>query len=356
MTAHLLNSSLKERYQLLHFNISKRRSVDTKARFDLINIAYGLLQPIQFFWLMMRHRPAIVYTNFAQNLAGFLRYASFIVIAALFNTKIVVRVMGDGFNHFVQQASGPLNWAIMRIVNRVDIFVVRAETLKRQFDGIAPLHKQKVIYLGIDVQPFIQHEKTQDDNTIRILFVGYLTKAKGALDLLQAIPLAVKDNPQIEFQLMGARLDIERNIVYVDNPSSNESILEQRLTNPDIAPYLKLLGVQSGVSKITSFVNADIFIMPSYSESGPLVVLEAMAAGLPVIATPVGFLPEAFNDEHILFVEPGNIEQIALALNRLILDPNLRRKMGDLNRQFVQRNFDLESYASQVDQLFQSLL
>ncbi|MCC6456158.1 MAG: glycosyltransferase family 4 protein [Caldilineaceae bacterium] len=355
MTAHLLNSSLKDYYRLLHFNISKGRDVETKARFDWLNVGYGLLQPFQLLWLMLRHQPDLVYTNMAQNLGGFLRYASFILVVAFFHTPVVVRVMGDGFDHFYRRANTPLRWLIRLVMGQIDGFIVRADTLKHQFQGIVPLEKLWIVHSGINVTEF-DRPRTRHNDTLRVLFVGYLTKAKGAHDLLRAIPLVHACYPQVTFQLMGARVNIERNITYVDNPISNDDVLDDLLANPEIGSHAELLGVLAGDAKATAFVNADIFILPSFSEAFPTVVLEAMAAGLPVVATPVGVLPEIFDEQHILFVEPGNVEQIAAAIGRLAADPALRQTMGVANRRVAHQQFDLSSHGEQMARLFDRYL
>jgi hypothetical protein len=100
MTEQLLKSPLKENFNLIHFNISKHRDVSTKAHFDIVNILYGFLQPLQLLVWLVKYNPDLVYTNLAQNLGGFLRYASFILICSIFNKPTVVRVMGDRFDHF----------------------------------------------------------------------------------------------------------------------------------------------------------------------------------------------------------------------------------------------------------------
>ena len=356
MTAQLLRSPLKNRYQLIHFNISKGRDVSTKARFDWINVAYGLVQPFQLFWLMVSYRPAIVYTNLAQNPGGFLRYASFVLVVSFFNTPVVVRVMGDGFNHFYARASRVLQWLIRLTLKQITRFIVRAEVLKRQFDTLVPSQKLRVVYSGIAIDDFDRPRSRQRNGQVRVLFVGYLTKAKGALDLLQAVPMVTAVQPQVMFQFMGSRIDVERNITYVDNPQSNERALQRLLSQKEVMEHVELLGVQSGEEKIKTFVNADIFVLPSYSEAFPTVVLEAIAAGLPVITTAVGAIPEAFSENALLLVEPGNIPQLTEAILTLVRDPELRQRLVACGRQMVQEKFNLDAYANRVDGVFREMI
>lgn len=356
MTQHLLNSSLRNKYHLVHFNISKGRGVSTKARFDMINIIYGLLQPLQLCYLLWRHKPDAVYTNLAQNWGGVLRYASFILPSKLFGVPVIARVMGDGFNHFYQSTNPFAQWLIRVVLKQINSFIVRSDRLKHQFDGLVSQKKLNVVHIGIDTESFDRPVDRSQNLPLRILFVGYLTKAKGALDLLQAVPYVVEEYPDVVFQLMGERVDVERNITYVNNPASNVQVLDSLLADPRISDYVELLGVQSGEQKINSFANADIFVCPSYSESGPIVVLEAMAAGLPVVSTPVGVLPEVFDEDNILFFEPGNILDLSRNILKLATSTDLRNTMGRYNKISVGERFNLEAYAMQVDSVIKKTI
>jgi len=352
MTAQLLNSPLRDSYRLIHFNISKGRDVGTKARFDLINIIYGLVQPLQLAWLMLRHRPDLVYTNLAQNLGGFASYASFILIVALFRRPVVVRVMGDGFGHFYRRSPAPLRLVIGLTLGRIDRFVVRAEAQKQQFAGLAPPARLRVVYSGIDTAEFDQPRARARGGEAQVLFVGYLTKAKGAFDLLQAVPRVAGQVPRVRFRLMGERVDIERNITYIDNPESNRAILGRLLAEPGVAEHVELLGVRAGQAKISAFVEADLLVLPSYAEAFPTVVLEAMAAGLPVVATPVGALPEALDERSIRFVAPGDVGRLAEAIVELLQHPSRAAAIAESGRAYAARHFGWQRFVQAVSSIY----
>jgi glycosyltransferase involved in cell wall biosynthesis len=356
MTANLLRSALCERYRLIHFNISKGRGVETKAKFDWENIFYGLVQPFQLIYYILRYWPDLIYTNLAQNTGGFLRYASFILCAALFNKPVVVRVMGDGFNHFYQRSSMVLRWLIRQTLTKIDGMIVRATVLKHQFQGLVPEDKLFIVYSGIDASEFDQPRERNPDDEIQILFVGYLTQAKGALDVLKCVPRVIACEPNVRFKFMGQKINVERNITYVNNPLQNEVVLAELLSQPDITPYVELLGERSGQEKVAAFVNADLFVFPSYSEAFPTVVLEAMAAGLPVVATPVGALPEVFDHRQICFVEPGNIPQLSESICLMIRDHAKMRRIGADNKKYIQEHFNLEKHADWMDHVFGEIL
>lgn len=94
---------------------------------------------------------------------------------------------------------------------------------------------------------------------------------------------------------------------------------------------------------------ADILVLPSLSENLPMSVVEALAHGAAVICTPVGALPEIIKHEKTgLIVKPGDVEEIASALGRLIEDPDLRRRLGENGKAFHRTRLDIVACADRL--------
>jgi glycosyltransferase involved in cell wall biosynthesis len=101
----------------------------------------------------------------------------------------------------------------------------------------------------------------------------------------------------------------------------------------------------------------DIFVLPSYSEGVSLALLEAMAAGLPVIASRVGGLPEVVEDEVTgLLIPPRDAAALARALTRLLGDPAWAKALGDRARRHVRENFSLERLGREINEIYEKLV
>jgi glycosyltransferase involved in cell wall biosynthesis len=123
-----------------------------------------------------------------------------------------------------------------------------------------------------------------------------------------------------------------------DRPDVERELREGRLTGA-----VALVGERTDVPR--RLAHADVFVLSSRSECMPISVLEAMAAGLPVVASAVGGIPEMVLDgETGILVAPGDDGALGAALGRLAADPDLRRRMGAAGRRRVEERFDLPGF------------
>ena len=206
--------------------------------------------------------------------------------------------------------------------------------------GVLPDERVALIDNGVPVEAYATPEPSHDPP--RVLFVGLLTPRKGVLDLLAASRLLRDRGVAHELWLLGGTPD--------EGPAAEAEV------RAALDDQVRLLGTRPPEAMPQEFAAADVFCLPSWWEAMPLSVLEAMAAGLPVVATDVGDVARAVADGVTGFVvPPQDPEKLADALQPLLTDPALRRRMGAAGRARVTEKFSVAVTAGQVSDLYAGL-
>lgn len=193
----------------------------------------------------------------------------------------------------------------------------------------------RVIYNGIDHQLFTPKNQNHQKHAknINVLFCGKLTRRKGAHWLA---PIA-------------ERLDKRINILYTSGLQPTGMSLSH--------PQLKCVGSIPHQQMPVLYQAADMLLLPTVREGFVLAVVEAMACGLPVVATNCSSLPEMIDNGEGGFLCPlGDVNAFAEKINLLAENPQLRREMGDYNRAKVEQRFTMDKMVVQYQKLFDEAL
>ena len=170
-----------------------------------------------------------------------------------------------------------------------------------------------------------------------LLAVGNLYPVKGHRDLVAAIGRIAARLPGVHLAIAG-RGDLAETLM--------QDARAQRFEN-----RLHLLGLRGDVADLLA--SADAFVLPSRSEGLPLALLEAMFAGLPIVATRVGEVPDALADGGAgLLVQPGRPEELAGAIERILTDADLARTLGARARERAAAQFDIATMAGRYQALY----
>lgn len=175
-------------------------------------------------------------------------------------------------------------------------------------NGITPIKIENVDRTEVRKEAGIE----ADD--IFLLAVGRLVHSKAHELLIAAMPAVLKKIPNVKVGICGDGV--------------LRSKLEEQIHSLGLSDSVKLLGQSDYVTKFLA--SADVFVMPSLWEGLPIALLEAMSAGLPVIATKVEGIEEVVMEgEHGILVPVGDVKALTEAILHLLIDPQLRRKMSD---------------------------
>jgi len=209
--------------------------------------------------------------------------------------------------------------------------------------GSIARRKASVIYNGVDIEKYVPESGTGKEGygTVVVGCVARLSHEKCHSDLIDAVKLLVDQGRDVQLVLVG--------------DGSLRRQLEDQVSRLRLVEHVRFLGTRDDVAALLR--TFDIFALASRFEGLPLTVLEAMATGLPVVVTRVGSLHEAVEEgRNGLIVPSERPAQLAAAIDKLVVDPSLRSRMGAAGRCMCEERFSLALVAEQHEDLYERLL
>jgi glycosyltransferase involved in cell wall biosynthesis len=264
----------------------------------------------------------------------------------LWNGTILISVHGREIREALERSRFE-RWLMHRLLAAADAVVAPSAELARDVIRLAPRarHRVRVIPNGVNPDTL----KAEIDPTFVlpaelesrrfILNVANFEHKKSQDVLLDAFALVAAEHSDVHLVLVG------RSSPWVEE-------IRRRATASGVADRVHLFPNVPHPQIPTFLAHASIFCLPSRSESHPVAILEAAVYGLPVVATPVGGIPETIPDEnHGSLVPVGDVEALAAALNRLLADAELAGSLGRVLRRFVQTEFRWAESAERYTEL-----
>lgn len=229
------------------------------------------------------------------------------------------------------------------VLKNADRIVCVSEYLRDKVLLLEPSASVVTIRNGIDTNRFRAERvnRENDSGETIFLYVGNVLKLKGVADLVEAFTILKKDNPRMKLLIVGRYAD-------ADFPFSIEEWTARSVELIGEVPNEAVSGYMSA---------ADVFVLPSYSEGLPTVMLEAMACKLPLIMTKVGGIPEVLTDGvSALLIEPGDIDGLVKAMNRMATDSRLRKTLSDAAHEHLLANLTWERNVEEIVSVYNQVL
>ncbi len=348
-TQQILDTKLLERdFQVIHLRSNVQTSNARKGNPGFM-VCFRLMVLLgRAGWILFFRRPQVLYTILSQNISGFLRDACFIWCGSLWGCRVVAHFHGGNFQSFYHERRPWFQKFIRQTLSRISAVIVLADRLRDEFKNLLPIERLQVAYNGV---PLPAETSKKSQGQLKVLFLSSISVSKGAHLLIESARQVYEYAP-IQFILAGEQWPREHNI----SKDAHGNLLQAYdFASAKTPSSVLLLPPVEGLDKERLFQEADVFVLPSYSEGFPLSVLEAMAYGLPLIVTPVGALSEVLKEgENCLFVQPGSIQDLVKALNKILSDPALRKRMGETNRRLVEDRFTIDKTATTLTDILRS--
>lgn len=319
-----------------HVDTSNRRSQFATGTFSLGNLVHGSRNVLEVLAALISHHQARIYVPVSQNSWAFRRDALFLLLARFFRRPRIIHLHGGFFAEFhASQARGD-RWLTRAALSGVDQAWVLTPTLTSQFDGLIPRSRVSVLENGV---PDVHVDRSERSCACpRVLFLSNLHHDKGCFELLAALQTLADGGVSMEARFVGDADDATRQ--RLDALAENVS---RRGIPTEILPP------STGRGRNRHLEWADVFAYPTryIFEGQPLVLLEAMAAGLAIVSTQHRGIPDTVRQgEEGLLVPPGDVAALARALDRLATDASLRSQLARSARLRYEERYATERFRS----------
>lgn len=297
-------------------------------------------------WLLAARRVDVVHVHSASR-GSFWRKSLVAALAFVFRVPYVFHIHSGEFPDFYARSCGALARSWVRLVlRRAARVVVVAPRWRADVLHIEPAARVAVVGNPVRVAPLLAPLRspapgTPDGSPATVLFLGRLHEKKGIFDLVRAIPQVLAVLPGTVFVFAG------------DGEIEGVRALAAEL---GVAHAVRLPGWVDGAAKQQHLEQADLFVLPTYFEALGVALLEAMACGVPVIATPVGGIPD-FIDHGVeaLLVPPGPGTALATAIAATLQDPALRARLREQAFARVGRDYSFDAVLAQLRAIYTEL-
>jgi glycosyltransferase involved in cell wall biosynthesis len=339
VSSHLINQNFNLEIINLRFN----KSIKKLEKFSIAKIFTALGYTFTIIKKMTGFNPDLVYYTISTKGFSFYRDAFYILIIKLFRPKVVLHFHSKGLKPDAQ-GNFIKKFLYGRILKNSSCICL-SPSLKPDIENVAG-SAPHIVPNGIP--EFSNHDSDTIPETNPLPVILYLSnyiESKGILVLIEALGILKKQDYTFNVRLVGAPADVDMEML-------NKLILLNNLFSS-----VNVTGPLYNENKITEFRKADIFVFPTYNDAFPLVLLEAMQFRLPVISTFEGGIPDMIrNNVNGILVEKKNVVMLADKIASLLVNPQLRKSMGNNGYQTFKENYTLKHFETNMCKTFKEIL
>jgi glycosyltransferase involved in cell wall biosynthesis len=335
---------LRQQVDLRYLPTVKWRPLRESGKISVQNMVWAISQFARFLYTLFQFHPHIIHLHTSQGL-GWLKDTFFVFVGKSLGCRIVLHMHGGNFDKLYDKNPRFMQDYTRRVMSLADAIIAVSTEWRRRLAEIVPAEHIFALKNCIAVDAISPHLANRPSHIAKALFLGRVGPRKGAFDLLEAMGRLKTRNCPLQVCIAG---DEER--------QGDQVRAISRLEELQLVDECQLVGIVRGAEKAELLSKAGFFVLPSYDEGLPMAILEAMAAGLAVISSPVGGIPEVVRDGYNGFlITPGDIATLAEKLAMLASDPHLCEVMGQRSREIAQQELDVKLYIERLVALYESI-
>jgi len=303
-----------------------------RIRGAILGVRDAIKRFCQMIACLWTFKPHLVYITCAPSIGFVVRDCPYVLLLSLLHVPCLVHLRGGLVKGFF--GGSFLRRSVVRAaLKRVRLIIAITRPIERIAGEL--FGQDRVMYfpnmIDDDVVPgeLRAQQRGPDGKLVRLLHVGAQIPSKGSLDLVEAVKLV---QSPVQCDLVG------------DAAPEYTRMIGDRIAEFGIGDRIRLTGEKRGRDKHLAFESADMFVFPSHTEGFPNVILEAMAYGLPIVATDVGNIREMIGADTdrpagviLDRVNPVSPDQLAETIDRLVADPRERKRLSENGRYRIKR-------------------
>ena len=336
MAKNMLEALQKNDYQIEFIDKSLSQSIEMISRISIRKLLRAPILAVRILIACLFRRPRVCMYFISFGKIAFLLDSFLLLLLRMFQVPYILRFGGKGAYDLQSENSF---WKLLISLTLKNALggIVKGEQLKWDVNLFIPNERLIPVPNAIHNTPFTFQNGHKD--YVQILFLSNLVPSKGPLEVLKASKIVIREEQNVRFILAGR-----------DWKQSFSSKLRSYTIDNKIGEYVNMPGGTYGKAKEKLLASSDIFVFPTRWETFGIVNLEAMRAGLPVISSSEGAIPEVVQNGVTGFiVNPESPEEIADKILSLVRNPSLRKNMGMKGREVFETKYTLETYAKTLD-------
>ena len=337
MVSQLIKDSvlINNTFRCDYVNISTSRQMDEIGKNSPVKLWRMVSALLKTFGLLLIHRYSLCYLAITCHGGGFLKDAPFVLLCKLFRRKIVIHQHNKGMSADVER--WPYSWLLPLVYHNAKVILLSWHL----YPDIERVVKKEQVIICPNGIPQTNSETIVRNNKVpHLLFLSNLIITKGVYVLLDACKI-LKDKG----------VDFICDFVGGETSEIDGDMFNIEVNHRGLGTCVIYNGRKYGADKERFFSDADIFVFPTYynNECFPLVLLEAMQYRLPIATTNEGGIPDVVQDGvNGIICERQSAESLAAAIEKLLLNPALRRQMGGAGYEIFRQKFTLEKFESNL--------
>jgi glycosyltransferase involved in cell wall biosynthesis len=345
MTQRFMDSLRSVGYDAVIVQKDFSRRMEDVGRYSVVKFIKAVGLCTRLTRSIRKDKPILCFLFVTVGWSSFIVDSMLAAILRVFRTPYVLYFHTKGYRKLEFESFFPLPWLVRATLSNAPGGIVLGERLKEDVD--AHIRRDRLFVLPNAIPDEGPGEPRKPHQGLAtVLFLANLVRTKGPMEFLRMAKAVIAQHEGVHFIMAGKPTD-----------PSVVSDMQKFIQDEGLSKFIDVIGPVYGEKKAAVFKSADVFVLPTSKDAFPLVNIEAMQWGLPVISTREGAIPETVRDGvNGYIVDPHDVEAMSARVLELLRDTRKGIEMGQNGRDIYEREYSLGAYEKNLKRAIEFFL